>query len=91
MTLARSREPNARGAAFVVRSRSLGRRVAHLADLGYLARNESAELGVLRDNALVLRETDAEGLVGGDVAFEPLDVRTELAQHFMGHPINRRD
>jgi hypothetical protein len=60
--------------------------VAHLADLGYLARNESAELGVL-----VMTLSSFARQTRKDVAFEPLDVSTELAQHFMGHPINRRD
>jgi hypothetical protein len=48
-----------------------------------LRRGEAADLGVLLDDRLVLREVDAERLVARDVAFQPLDVGPELPQHLV--------
>jgi hypothetical protein len=48
--------------------------VDHLAHFGDFRRREAADLGVLLDDALVLREIDAEGLVGRDKALDPLVV-----------------
>ncbi len=61
----------------------LGRRIDHLADLGDLGRREAADLGVLFDDVLAGGEIDAERLVGGDKAVDPLDVGAELAQHLV--------
>src|SRR5262249_21331343 len=49
----------------------------HLSDLG---RRKTADLGVFADDSLVLGEIDAKGFVVGDVALDPLNVRTELMQ-----------
>src|SRR5207237_2558345 len=55
--------------------------VDHLANFGDLGRREAADLGVLFDDRLVLGEIDAEGLVGRDIALDPLDVGAQIAQH----------
>src|ERR1700730_6024890 len=55
-------------------------RVDHPADFGDLVSRETAALGVLLDDRLVLCEVDAKGLVGGDVALDPLNIRAELLQ-----------
>src|SRR5205085_5019485 len=60
-----------------------GRGIDHLADFGDLARREAADLGVFLDDRLILGEVDAEGLVGGDIAVDPLDVGAELAQYLV--------
>src|SRR5436305_7770515 len=54
--------------------------VDHFTHFGDLGGWEAADLGVLPDNRLVLGEIDAEGLVGRDKAFDPLDVGAEFAQ-----------
>ena len=38
---------------------------------------------MLPDNSLILCEIDAEGFVISYVALDPLDIRTELVQHFI--------
>ena len=38
---------------------------------------------MLTDNSLVLGKIDTEGLVISDVAFDPLDVWSEMAQHLV--------
>jgi hypothetical protein len=58
-----------------------GGRVDHLADLDDPGRRKAADPGVLADDVLVFRQIDAERLVGGDVALDPLDIRAEIAQH----------
>jgi len=69
------------GLKFVAESAAVfGGRVDHLADFGDLGRRKAADLGVLFDDVLVFREIDAERLVGGDIALDPLDVGAELAQ-----------
>lgn len=60
-----------------------GGRVDHLAHLGHLGGREAADLGVFMNDRLVRGEVDAEGLVVGDVALQPLDVRAELAQYLV--------
>src|SRR4249920_3771427 len=60
--------------------RLLRRRVDHLAHFGDLGRGKSADLGVLADDGFVLGEIDAERLVVGDIALDPLDVGAELMQ-----------
>src|SRR6516225_5897573 len=57
-----------------------GRRVDHPADFGDLVRREAAAPSVLMDDRLVFCEVDAKGLVGGDVALDPLDVGTEFLE-----------
>src|SRR6266404_5303617 len=56
------------------------RRVDHAADLGDLVRRKAAAPGVLVNDRLVVGKVDAKGLIGSDVALDPLDVGTELLQ-----------
>src|SRR6266404_5663766 len=56
------------------------RRVDHAADLGDLVRRKAAQPGVLVNDRLVVSKIDAKGLIGSDVALDPLDVGTELLQ-----------
>src|SRR6266478_3804687 len=56
------------------------RRVDHAADLGDLVRRKAAAPGVLVNDRLVVGKVDAKGLVGSDVALDPLDLGTELLQ-----------
>src|SRR5271155_1740904 len=58
----------------------LGGGIDHLAHFGDLGRRKAADLGVLFDDVLVLREIDAERLVGRDIALDPLNIGAELAQ-----------
>src|SRR6185437_9457398 len=62
----------------------LRRRVDHLAHFGDLSSREAADLGVLLDDVLVLGEVDTKRLVGGDIAFDPLDVGAKLTQDAVG-------
>src|SRR6185369_226942 len=57
-----------------------GRRVDHALDLDDAVRREAADLGVLADCGLVLREINAEGAVAGYIGLLPLHVRSELGQ-----------
>src|ERR1700677_4544540 len=59
-------------------------RVYHLANFGNLGRRESADLRMLLDDRLVLGEINAEGLVVGYIAFNPLDIGAELPQRLVG-------
>src|SRR3954447_15860764 len=67
--------------ATVVLGRVSGGRVDHLAHFGDPGRRKAADLGVLADDVLVFRQVDAERVVGGDIALDPLDVGAEIAQH----------
>src|SRR5262249_44529736 len=58
--------------------------VDHLPHFGDLGRRKPAGLGVFADDLVVLGEVDAEGLVVGDIALDPLDVGAELMQHLIG-------
>ena len=60
--------------------RLLRRRVDHLAHFGDLGCGKAADLGVLANDRFVLGEIDAERLVVGDIALDPLDVGAELMQ-----------
>src|SRR5262249_11765568 len=60
-------------------SRSSGR-IDHLLHFSDLGRRKAADLGVFADDGLVLGEIDTKGLVVGNVALDPLNVRTELMQ-----------
>src|SRR4051812_28059823 len=60
-----------------------GGRVDYLAHLGDLVGRKSADLGVLADDAFILGEIDAERLVVGDVALDPLDVGGKLIQRLV--------
>src|SRR5271168_1185155 len=66
------------------RSRMLGGWVYHLANFGNLGRRKSTDLRMLLDDRLVLGEINAEGLVVGYIALNPLDFRTELPQRLIG-------
>src|SRR5690606_31107096 len=57
-----------------------GGRVYGLADLGDLVGREAAQPRMFVDDLLVAGEVDAEGLVGGDVALDPLDVGAEFLE-----------
>src|SRR5215831_7535768 len=66
-----------------------GGRIDHLAHFRDLRRRKTADLSVLADDGLVLGEIDAERLVVGDEALDPLNVGAELMQHlvrFRGGP-----
>src|SRR5580658_1422796 len=64
--------------------RMFRRRIDHLADFGDLAGGNAADLGVLLNDRLILREINAKRLVRRDETFQPLDVGPELAQRFVG-------
>ena len=73
-------QPTRRKHVRLARSGGLFRgRIDRLGDLGDLRRREAADLGVLADHRFILGEVDAEGLVGGDIALDPLYVGAELA------------
>jgi hypothetical protein len=62
-------------------SRSLlGCWVDHLVHLGDLGSRKAADLCVLVDDSFVPSQLDAQRLIGGDEAFHPLDVGSELRQ-----------
>src|SRR5262249_49256624 len=66
-----------------LRSRPGCRRVDHLFDRGDLGGWEAADLRVLADDAFIFCKVDAERLVVGDVAFDPLNVGSKPAQRFV--------
>jgi hypothetical protein len=66
-----------------VASRARGSWIDHLAYLCDARGWKPADFGVLPDDAFVLRQIDAEGLIGGDVAVDPLDVRAQATQHLV--------
>src|SRR4051812_23224196 len=61
-----------------------GCRIDDLADFGDLACGKAAHLGVPSDNAFVGREINAENLVVGDIALDPLNVGPKLLQDAIG-------
>src|ERR1700732_1469826 len=63
---------------------SLSGRIDHLAHLGDLAGREPADFGVLPDDRLIFGQIDAKGLVGRDIAFDPLDVGSKLLERRVG-------
>src|SRR5262249_8137432 len=56
------------------------RRVDHAADFGDFIRREAAAPGMLANDLLVACQIDAKGLVGSDIALDPLDVGAEFFQ-----------
>src|SRR5579862_6916983 len=58
-------------------------RVDHLLHFSDFCCRKAADLGVLADYRLVLRQIDAEGLVIRYIALDPLDIGAELVQHFI--------
>src|ERR1700693_1194440 len=64
--------------------RSFGRRIDHLAHLGDLAGREPADFGGLTDDRLIFGQIDAKGLVGRNVAFDPLNVGAKLLERLVG-------
>ena len=58
--------------------------VDHLPHLGDLGGREAAHLSVLTDRVLVLGQIDAERLVVGYVALDPLNVGSKLVERLVG-------
>src|SRR6185295_7127310 len=65
-------------------SGGLGGRINHPFNFGDLGGREAAQVRVLANDRLVLGEVDAKRLVVGEVAFDPLDVGSQLMQDLIG-------
>src|SRR5262245_22310179 len=62
----------------------LSRRVNHLSNLRNLGSRKAAQFGVAMDDRLIFGQVHTERLVGGNERFQPLNIRSQLAQGLVG-------
>ena len=72
-----------RGLAAVL-TLGMGDATSALADLGDLGGRKATQFGVLVDERLIRGQIHAVQLVGGHKRFQPLNIRSKLAQHLVG-------